>query len=179
VARKNDFLVLDAEQEFERGVEAEQMTARATGLSEDAAEDAATERLFDAAADVAEQYHASKVRSKFESLTGILSRQNSAKIREGRDVPSPHGISLSRTELSALFMAVPVDTCLPETHMRAAIAHPQVARILLTYASLLHEQHSPREAAPLEKRAKKIMEAFNRKEPGLGTVDVSTLKRQR
>jgi tetratricopeptide (TPR) repeat protein len=57
--------------------------------------------------------------------------------------------------------------------------HPQVARVLLDYASLLHKQHSPREAAPLEKRAKKIMEAFNRKEPGLGTVDVSTLQRQR
>ena len=57
--------------------------------------------------------------------------------------------------------------------------HPQVAKVLLDYASLLHKQHRPREAAPLEKRAKRIMEAFNRAVPGLGTVDVSTVQRQR
>jgi len=58
-------------------------------------------------------------------------------------------------------------------------AHPQVAKVLLDYAALLRKQHRPREAAPLEKRAKNIKEAFNREEPGAGKVDVSSLKRQR
>jgi tetratricopeptide (TPR) repeat protein len=58
-------------------------------------------------------------------------------------------------------------------------AHPQVAKVLLDYASLFKKQHRGREAAPMEKRARNIIQAFNREEHGLGTIDVSTLKRQR
>jgi tetratricopeptide (TPR) repeat protein len=58
-------------------------------------------------------------------------------------------------------------------------AHPQVARVLLDYASLFRKQRCRREAASMEKRAKNMIEAFNREEQGLGTVDISTLKRQR
>jgi len=50
---------------------------------------------------------------------------------------------------------------------------------LLDYAALLRKQHHPLEAAPLEKRAKNIKEAFNREEPSADTVDVSFLQRQR
>jgi hypothetical protein len=57
LARTNDFLVLDAEQEFEEGVEAGQMTMRAGGSSDDAA----YERLFHTAGELEEQYNASKV----------------------------------------------------------------------------------------------------------------------
>jgi hypothetical protein len=57
--------------------------------------------------------------------------------------------------------------------------HSQVAKVLLDYASLLRKQHRGREAAPMEKRAKNIMKVSNREDRGLGTVDVSALKRQR
>jgi len=57
-------------------------------------------------------------------------------------------------------------------------AHPQVAKVLLDYARLFRKQHRDREAAPMEKRAKNIIEASKREEQGLGTIDVSTLKRQ-
>lgn len=57
--------------------------------------------------------------------------------------------------------------------------HPQVAKVLLDYASLLRKQHRQREAAPMEKRAKNIIKAFNTDKQDLGTVDVSSLKRQR
>ena len=57
-------------------------------------------------------------------------------------------------------------------------AHPQVARVLLDYASLLRKKRCRREAASMQKRAKNMIEAFNREQKGFGTVDVSTLKRQ-
>ena len=58
-------------------------------------------------------------------------------------------------------------------------AHPQVAKVLLDYGSLLRKQHRRREAAAMERRAKNIIKAFNGEEQGLGTIDMSTLKRQR
>ena len=52
--------------------------------------------------------------------------------------------------------------------------HPQVATVLLNYASLLHKQHRRRDAAPMEKRARNIIKTFSAEEQVLGTVDVTT-----
>jgi tetratricopeptide (TPR) repeat protein len=57
--------------------------------------------------------------------------------------------------------------------------HPQVAKVLLDYAWLLRKQHRQRDAGVMEKRAKNMMKAFSTEDHDLGTVDVSSLKRQR
>jgi len=54
--------------------------------------------------------------------------------------------------------------------------HPQVAKVLLDYASLLRKQRRRHEAASIQKRANNIKKTGSNEEQNSNTIDITTLK---